>query len=119
MKYQEKLLDPRWQKKKSEILQRDDFTCQEKRCGRKDKTLHVHHVDYVPGMEPWEYPSDMLITLCEDCHYKEKNRSELETHLSNTLKMKGFLIGDLLALSCKIDTDEEFTLTLLNVLRNG
>lgn len=26
--YSQKLLDPRWQRKRLEILQRDDFTCQ-------------------------------------------------------------------------------------------
>ena len=44
---------------------------------------------------------------------------ELEKYLSNTLKMKGFLLSDLLALSCKIDTDKKFTETLLKVLRHG
>lgn len=38
------LSDPRWQQKKTEILQRDNFTCQH--CGRQDRTLHVHHLLY-------------------------------------------------------------------------
>ena len=65
MTYQEKLKDPRWQKKRLEILQRDGFACTY--CGDTRSTLHVHHVDYV-GENPWDAPEDCLISLCEDCH---------------------------------------------------
>jgi len=53
MTYSEKLKDPRWQRKRLEVMQRDDFTC--RNCGAKDKTLHIHHVRYLKGFEPWEY----------------------------------------------------------------
>jgi len=67
MNYREKLLDPRWQKKKSEIMTRDNFTCQQ--CGAKYKTLHVHHLAYKRCHgDPWGCPDSDLITLCEDCH---------------------------------------------------
>jgi len=64
--YFDKLKDPRWQRKRLEIFKRDDFSCQE--CGTKESTLHVHHLKYVKGKEPWEYEGDELSTLCEDCH---------------------------------------------------
>jgi hypothetical protein len=64
--YQEKLLDPRWQKKRLEIFERDQWTCQS--CLATDKTLHVHHRFYRPDREPWEYEDIALITLCKDCH---------------------------------------------------
>ena len=64
--YYEKLKDPRWQKKRLEILDRDKFTCQ--MCEATDMTLHVHHKYYVTGREPWEYPDCALVTLCEQCH---------------------------------------------------
>ena len=32
------------------------------------KALNVHHKYYVNGNKPWEYSSDALVTLCEDCH---------------------------------------------------
>jgi hypothetical protein len=64
--YSEKLRDPRWQKKRLKILERDGFTCQD--CGDKDSPLHVHHVYYVKGREPWDYPQFSLRTLCEECH---------------------------------------------------
>jgi len=66
--YAEKLRDPRWQKKRLEIMQRDQFTCQH--CQDKASTLNVHHATYVKGWEPWEYPPHMLITVCEPCHEK-------------------------------------------------
>jgi hypothetical protein len=67
--YSDKLKDPRWQKKRLEILQRDDWTCQ--RCGEKNNTLVVHHRIYLPDHEPWDCPNRTLITLCETCHNLE------------------------------------------------
>lgn len=118
MTYYNQLRDPRWQKKKSEILIRDNYTCQNPKCCSTVKNLQVHHLDYISGTLAWEYPNDMLITLCEDCHDAENGRENLEKHLATTLKMKGFLMSDLLAMSCKIETDFVFTQTLLNVLRD-
>lgn len=74
MTYQEKLLDPRWQKRKSEIYQRDNFTCQD--CGSQSKTLHAHHLWYQPKKDPWDYPDIALLTLCDDCH-KSRHDNEL------------------------------------------
>lgn len=64
--YVELLRDPRWQKRRLEILQRDGWECLS--CGTKEKTLHVHHRKYERGKAPWEYPDEVLETLCEDCH---------------------------------------------------
>jgi hypothetical protein len=64
MTYAEKLKDPRWQKKRLEILDRDHFTCQ--CCTDKTKTLCVHHKSYTG--EPWEVENSELITYCIDCH---------------------------------------------------
>lgn len=64
--YSEKLKDPRWQKKRLEILQRDDFKCL--CCGEKEKTLHVHHFQEDYSIEPWGHDNISLVTLCEDCH---------------------------------------------------
>lgn len=115
--YKQKLLDPRWQKRKSEILTRDKFICQAPNCGALNKTLHVHHLDYFHGIEPWDYPDDMLITFCFSCHEMETDREKLEKHLSISLKMKGFFMSDLIHLSCLIDTNPHFTKSLLKSLR--
>ena len=59
--------DSRWQKKRLEIMQRDEFTCQ--CCGEDEGVmLNVHHTYYERGKAPWEYPDDTLITYCERCH---------------------------------------------------
>ena len=73
MTYQEKLKDTRWQKKRLEILQRDNWAC--KSCGKTDKTLHVHHLFYSPNQDPWNISNGFLVTLCEDCH---ENKSIIE-----------------------------------------
>lgn len=63
-------LDPRWQKKRLEILSRDNFACTQ--CGTTEKTLHVHHTVYRNEAEgPWDYLDSSLITLCDDCHKAE------------------------------------------------
>lgn len=66
MTYSEKLKDPRWQRKRLEILERDEWTCRD--CLETSKPLHVHHCLYQSGKEPWEYDNNVLRTLCEDCH---------------------------------------------------
>jgi hypothetical protein len=65
--YSEKLKDPRWQKKRLEVLKRDEWAC--RGCGDNDTTLHVHHIFYIPRSEPWDIPDGLLITLCESCHH--------------------------------------------------
>lgn len=70
MTYQEKLKNPKWQKKRLQILERDNFKCQS--CGSDKNTLHVHHRFYKKGLNPWEYPDISLLTLCEDCHKEEE-----------------------------------------------
>lgn len=62
--YSEKLKDPRWQKKRLLIFERDKWTC--RCCGDNKTTLNVHHLTYAG--EPWECPDENLTTLCEDCH---------------------------------------------------
>ena len=74
MTYAEKLKDPRWQKKRLEILNRDKWECQ--LCGDKETTLQVHHKSY--SGEPWNSDNKNLTTLCEHCHcvaeyYKSEN----------------------------------------------
>lgn len=65
--YSEKLKDPRWQKKRLEVLSRDNFKCTS--CGNDKITLHVHHSKYTN--EPWDAPLKHLKTVCENCHAKE------------------------------------------------
>ncbi|MCJ7778856.1 MAG: hypothetical protein MUP16_11155 [Sedimentisphaerales bacterium] len=64
--YNEKFKDPRWQKRRLEILNRDEWMCQI--CGDNESTLHVHHRWYENGKDPWDYTDECLVTLCEKCH---------------------------------------------------
>lgn len=88
-KYSEKLRDPRWQKKRLEVFQRDEFICQI--CLDSESTLNIHHKRYIPGKEPWDYDLNDLVTLCEICHGSEKEaREEAESILLEQLRMKFF-----------------------------
>lgn len=64
--YSKLLQDPRWQKKRLKIMERDNFTCCV--CGTTDDTLHVHHRYYKSSEGPWDYPDRALVTLCHQCH---------------------------------------------------
>lgn len=66
MSYAKKLQNPLWQKKRLEILQRDEFKCLH--CGCDDKELHVHHRWYQFGKDIWDYPDTCFETLCFECH---------------------------------------------------
>lgn len=83
--YTEELKSPLWQKKRLEIMQRDKFTCQH--CGRKDKSLHIHHLIYHKGLKPYEYQDEELITLCDRCH-------ECETEKNSNLYKTFTLVRD-------------------------
>jgi len=61
-----KYRDPRWQKKRLEILERDEWKCRD--CNKSDSQLQVHHGFYERGKDPWDYPKWSLRTVCENCH---------------------------------------------------
>lgn len=82
--YQELLKDSRWIKKRNEILNRDNNTCQF--CGAQDRYLHVHHKRYIQGNKPWEYDNDDLITLCDRCHEEETETNSLVYDEYKTLR---------------------------------
>lgn len=82
MTYSEKLKDPRWQKKRLEILQRFNFTCGF--CDSKEKTLHIHHGYYKRGFMPWEYPDEAYHCLCFECHEsRTSTEDEIKFYLSS------------------------------------
>ena len=88
-KYLEKYKDPRWQKLRLEVLNRDEWCCLI--CFDDKSTLHVHHMKYIRGNDPWDYPIGSLVTLCDTCHKSEsEERNNVERLLLDTLKDKGF-----------------------------
>ncbi len=87
--YKELLLDSRWQKKRLEIMGRDCFTCQ--KCHSTDhRALHVHHRHYINGRMPWDYPSELLITLCATCHKQEEDCADMGQRIFETMHHWGF-----------------------------
>lgn len=65
------LFNPRWKKKRLEIIARDGNKCAF--CGSTN-ALQVHHRQYHYSKsrqkfsEPWEYNDSHLLTVCEPCH---------------------------------------------------
>ena len=84
MTYAEKLKDPRWQKKRLEIFNRDNWKCT--KCGNDKITLAVHHESY--SGNPWEVSNDKLTTICEPCHKKEHNIQTKDFRLNQPLIVK-------------------------------
>lgn len=86
MTYQQQLQDVRWYARRDEILERDDYCCQD--CLRSPRNwqsshliLQVHHREYFDGLMAWEYDDKYLVTLCKGCHsnyhgHTEDHRSE-------------------------------------------
>lgn len=82
MEYSQKLKDPRWQKKRLEVLQRDNFTCQT--CTDKETELQIHHKKY--SGEPWEASDEDLVTLCAHCHKAETEANKLSDTIVFAIK---------------------------------
>lgn len=64
--YRSQYLDPRWQKKRLEVMQERHFTCEI--CYAKDQTLNVHHKQYISNKDVWDYENCQLSVICQDCH---------------------------------------------------
>ena len=98
--YSKKLRDPRWQKKRLEIMERDEFSC--RMCGDNSSTLNVHHC-YYDNKEPWAYESSSLITLCEECHKSESAAKIDKNALINIMSSKGMMSHHFNEIVCAID----------------
>ena len=101
------LKDPRWQKKRLEVMQRDGFRCQH--CLSEDKELQVHHAVYHKNYKPWEYENKELITLCRRCHEietEEKAKSyEIFKELKTIFEESGYsfeLLNSILSKLCSV-----------------
>lgn len=63
--YLELLNDPRWIERAREVRARQRWKC--RGCHTRAR-LYVHHVRYIPGCLPWDYPPEYLAGLCWECH---------------------------------------------------
>jgi 5-methylcytosine-specific restriction endonuclease McrA len=66
--YHKELKDKRWLKKRDKILKLDNYKC--RHCGSSNN-LTVHHKTYINNRKAWQYPNELLITLCKSCHHTE------------------------------------------------
>ena len=95
MAYEEKLKDPRWHQRRLQVLIRDKYKCQ--KCSHKSKSNEVHHVVYVYGWEPWDYPDEYLMTLCRDCHEEETQDNKEIKEMIENMKLSGLFCSEIKA----------------------
>jgi 5-methylcytosine-specific restriction endonuclease McrA len=80
--YSQMLRDPRWQRKRLEVMKRAEFCCEA--CGDKSEELNVHHKYYDRGVAPWDYPVSAYQCLCCSCHkYVSTQQKQLEKLLAD------------------------------------
>ena len=74
---------PEWKFKRKQIIQRDNNQC--RNCG-DNKYLQVHHRQYhfIKNTNfikrPWDYNSEILITLCNNCHKSGHKNYKIPTY---------------------------------------
>lgn len=68
--YAQKLRDVRWKRRRDDLLRQRNYTCCE--CAQPLTTgtmdLQVHHVVYISGLDPWDYPDELLLVVCPEHH---------------------------------------------------
>ena len=71
--YAQKRRDVRWKRRRDDLLRQRNYTCCE--CDQPLTTgtmdLQVHHVVYISGLDPWDYPDELLLVVC-DQHHQER-----------------------------------------------
>src|SRR3989337_2208278 len=70
---------------KQQILERDNYTCQDPNCEHKSNTLDAHHIDY----DKKNNIPENVITLCRSCHMKTngKNKRQYFTEFYQNIMM--------------------------------
>lgn len=75
--YSQLLQDPRWKKRRDEIITLFGRVCWQ--CKKTESPMHVHHRYYVAKRLPWNYPDVAHRVLCEECHeWKHDGPQQLE-----------------------------------------
>lgn len=72
--YADQLSHPDFQKLRLLVFERDGWACRD--CDAKNKRLTLHHCIYIRGRKAWEYPPELLVSLCWDCHQVRQGREE-------------------------------------------
>lgn len=63
--------DKRWKAHCTEQIALHSGVCSDCLRSSNEVVLQVHHIIYVKGRMPWEYPYDECEVLCRGCHAKE------------------------------------------------
>jgi hypothetical protein len=81
--YAEKLRNPKWQKKRLNIFNRDNWTCTI--CGDMETELQVHHTKYTVN-DPWDELDYNLITVCCLCHQQIEGFKKVDEKVVNIFR---------------------------------
>jgi len=101
--YSEKLKDPRWQKTRLRVMERDGWRCVH--CRDTGNNLQVHHTMY--AKDPWSVDDQFLITLCEDCHHDlHENEKGAKHALAMILARSNKAAGNKLAHDLAVIADD-------------
>lgn len=82
--YATKLQDARWQKRSAELKTKANWKCQDAGCQREHSPLQAHHIYYEKGRDPWDYPDEAFLVLCDECH---ADRQKLERTIKRELSI--------------------------------
>lgn len=84
--YSESLRDPRWQKFRLAVLEAANWRCEH--CNDSTSELHVHHSYYRAGHDPWMYPQNSMVALCDRCHGEvHKHQGAVKEAISKALRL--------------------------------
>lgn len=102
--YKEQILDPRWQKRRLEILNRDKFSCTY--CGETKLTLHVHHTYYENDVYIWDAKDEYLTTLC--CEHHKYFHDRIPEYFNEVLDFFKMKLKDPFIAGCAADLFQDF-----------
>ena len=80
--YDRLLHEPQWYEFRQKIIKQHGNKCDW--CGTRYR-LQVHHKYYLKTpdnkhVEPWDYPDNAMMCLCEDCHKKAHEKYKIRTY---------------------------------------
>jgi len=81
-KYENLLRTNEWHSKRKEILEKRGCKCEW--CGSHTQ-LQLHHKYYLKypdgeKINPWDYPDDAFVVLCNTCHEKAHKKYKIKTY---------------------------------------
>lgn len=65
------ICEPKYKKWRSDVFQRDNWTCQT--CGIRGIHMEAHHINSWAKFENLRYILDNGVTLCKECHQLTNN----------------------------------------------